>query len=322
MTWAFGGRFLAKARKAQEAAPGPEDFTAGAVYRAVLLDTIQHPATILPAAASGVAVLYMALFGLDLGGFAVAFVSALAAGAAWVFNYFLRGEDLARRHVEKLHKLRRELRLGEVESLVEDWRATGHADGLQQAEELSAAYRHLDEALRQRLAQDGAGPAFTLQRLRVLAEDTYREGVAILRQALVVHSTAEQVDRGKLERELDEWRRELESTDDTRREALSTRIAAHEKRLELLDGQARKLDELLAKSETLEAALEATCLEIADIGNSETLFHRGSAADDLERAMNAARSAEERVRGAGAAAREDDDIYLKAGRGPESTTET
>lgn len=320
--WAFGGRFLAKARKAQ-AAPGPEDFTAGAVYRAVLLDTIQHPATILPAAASGVAFLYMALFGLDVGGFAVAFASAIAAGAAWVFNYFVRGEDLARRHVEKLHKLRRELRLGEVESLVEEWRATGHADGLQQAEELSAAYRHLDEALRQRLAQDGAGPAFTLQRLRVLAEDTYREGVAILRQALVVHSTAEQVDRGKLERELDEWRRELQGMEDAgRQEALSTRIAAHEKRLELLDVQARKLDELLAKSETLEAALEATCLEIADLGNSETLFHRGSAADDLERAMNAARSAEERVRGAGAAAREDDDIYLKAGRGPESTTET
>lgn len=315
---------LAKARKArEEAAPGPEDFTAGAVYRAVLLDTLQHPATILPAAASGVALLYMALFGLDVAGFAVAFASALAAGAAWVFNYFVRGEDLARRHVEKLHRRRRELRHSEVETLVEEWRATGHADGLQQAEELSAAYRHLDDALRQRLAQDGAGPAFTLQRLRVLAEDTYREGVAILRQALVVHSAAEQVDRGKLEQELDGWRRELQGMDDAgRREALSTRIAAHEKRLGLLDAQARRLDELLAKSETLEAALEATCLEIADFGNSETLFHRGSAADELERAMNAARSAEERVRGAGAAVTEDDDIYLKAGRGPESTTET
>ena len=289
--------------------PGPEDFTAGAVYRAVLLDTIQHPMTILPAAVAGVGTFYMALLDLTPTAFAITFGSALTAAAAWVFNYFVRGEELARQHVQSLRELRRELRHEEVTALVDDWHGTDHQEGRQQAEELVAAYERLSELLRRRLRQ-GGGPGFTLERLRILAEDTFREGTSILRQAFDVHQAMVHADGDKLERELAAWRAE---GGDTPREALATRIAAHERRLALLATQDQKLDELLARSETLEAALESTCLEVLDLANPEALFERGSAADELERAMNAARNVEERMRGVSATP-EDDEIYLASGR--------
>ena len=86
--------------------PGPEDFTRKAIYRAVLKDTLQHPLTIFPAAASALGGLYMGLFGLDPSSLAVVFGGALLGAGAWVFNYFIRGEALAERRVQKLRELR------------------------------------------------------------------------------------------------------------------------------------------------------------------------------------------------------------------------
>ncbi len=73
---------------------------------------------------------------------------------------------------------------------------------------------------------------------------------------------------------------------------------------------------MLAQSEELESALESTYLETADLGNAEALFARGSSAEELERAVNAARRVEERLRQMGAP-REDEDIYLEAGHRPD-----
>ena len=71
----------------QDQAPGEEDFSRGAIHRAVLAETLQHPLTILPAAVSAVSGLYMGLFGLGPEAFAVAFGGVLLAAGAWVYNY-------------------------------------------------------------------------------------------------------------------------------------------------------------------------------------------------------------------------------------------
>lgn len=304
-----------KSAKGEARAPKPEDFKAEAVRRAVFWDTIQHPMTILPAAVSGVGALYIGLLGLDIKAFAVTFASAFLAAGAWVFNYFIRGDDLAREKVDKLLAERRRMRGDVVKSLIRDWQDAFYPEGLQQSKELDAAYHRLDKVLTDRLAKD-VGPGFTMQRLRALAEDTYREGISILTQALEVRKSIKESDRDKLERELALWQDARNAPGAKGLEALDTRIAAHQRRLGLIEAQQKKLDDLLAESETLEAALESTALEVVDLSNPEALFSRGSAAEELERAMNAAQRAEERIRGT-ASAPDEDDIYLKAGQSPD-----
>jgi hypothetical protein len=287
--------------------PTAEDFSPRAVNRAVLSETLQHPLTILPAALSGVGALSIGILGLAPTSAALTFASTLLAAGAWIVNYFLRGETFAERYVERLQEKRLALREEEVEGLVREWQATGHADGIQQLRDLREAYAQLRAFLEERLAGE-QGHGLQLRRLQVLAEDTFRGGVAILRQALHLVRALASVDRATLERELATWQAE-----EGQSSTLVTRIAAHEERLELCAEQEEAIEHLLAESEILEAALQKTHLEAAKLESPDVLFARGHTASELERAVEAARRVEERLRGREAVAA-GDDIYLEAGR--------
>lgn len=305
-----------------------EKFNSRAVYRAVLSETLQHPATILPAAVAAVGGLYMGVIGLDPTAFAVTFGGALVATGAWIVNYFLRGESLAEKHLEVLreqrrqsHEEERQSRLSEAFELAAEWQALGHAEGMQQASELGEAYGKLEDYLQERLRQD-KGSTLSIERLAVLAEDTYREGIVVLRKALDLSRALRQLDKAKLEREVADWRAELgalrlvtqpSNVQETQMQSLETRMAAHQQRLELHDEYTQSLHQLLAQSEQLEAALESTSLQAADLSNADVLLTTGHSATELERAVNAARRVEERLRGVSEPHREEDEIYLSAG---------
>lgn len=303
------------------AVPGAEAFTREAIYRAVLKDTVQHPMTLLPAVASVLGGLSMGLFGADPATLAVTFGGALAATGVWVYNYFIRGEALAKKRVEKLRALREQRRHQQVADLEAEWQAAGLAEGVQQARELKEAYQKLEAFLSGRLAEaggvgGGGTSGFGVQRLMVLAEDTYREGVAILRAALSTYQALQQVDHEKLRRELAAWQQELASvrqaSEETARiESLETRIASHERRLQLFKERVESVDRLFAESEALESAIETTYLEAVDLKGSEDLFARGNAVSALERAVGAARRVEDRLREMENPGK-DDDIYLAA----------
>ena len=260
----------------------------------------------------------MGLFGPGPASFTATFASALVASGAWIFNYFIRGEALAERHVAKLRQRRRARHEAELKALEAEWAATGYDEGERQARELRQAYQQLVAFLEERVHGKGRGQA---ERLKALAEDTYREGAGILRQALDAFRALRKVDRNKLESELFEWRAELgrlkrtrgsSALDEARTAGLDTRIAAHERRLRLWEDQANSAEKLLAESEVLEAALESTYLELVDLDNPEALFSRGHAVEALERAVTAARRVDERLRGLSAPSPEAEDVYLAA----------
>lgn len=315
-------RAKGKKRKEQASAvPGAEQFTREAIYRAVLKDTVQHPMTLLPAVASALGGLTMGLFGADPTTMAVTFGGALAATGVWIYNYFIRGEELAKKRVEKLRKLRKQRRHQQVADLETEWQKAGLAEGVQQARELKEVYQKLERFLSGRLVESGGvgdnASGFNTQRLMVLAEDTYREGVTILRTALATYQALQQVDHEKLRRELEAWQRELAAVKEAqaegaRIESLETRIASHQRRLQLFKERVESVDRLFAESEALESALETTYLEAVDLKGSEDLFARGHAASALEQAVTAARRVEDRLR-AMENPDKGDDIYLTAG---------
>ncbi len=306
--------------------PGPEDFTRKALYRAVLKDTLQHPLTIFPAAASALGGLYMGLFGLAPASLAVAVGGALVGAGAWVVNYFIRGEALAENRVAKLRARRERYHHAEVASLEAEWSQTGLPEGVQQARELREAYQKLDEFLKGRLTAQGSGGrtadrGLSVQRLMVLADDTYREGAAILRSALETYHALRQVDHEKLELELAAWQEELRTVqlagaEPARVESLETRIASHQRRLQLFRERLESIDRLFAESEALEAALENSYLEAVDLQSPDAMLGHGQAASALERAVGAARRVEDRLRAIDGSPKEDE-IYLAAAERPE-----
>ena len=311
---------VTKAGVAARKVPGPEDFTRKSLYRAVLKDTLQHPLTLFPAVASALSGLYMGLFGAAPATLAVVFGGALAGAGAWVFNYFIRGEALAEKRVAKLRAARERYQHAEIAALETEWAEAGLQEGVQQARELREAYQKLNGFLEEKLLAAGGTTdrdrGLSVQRMMVLAEDTYREGAAILRSALQTWQALQQVDHDKLQNELALWREELRTVKQAeatafRIESLEKRIASHERRIELFTERVKSIDQLFAESEALEAALENSYLEAVVLKSPEAMLGQGQAASALERAVAAARRVEDRLRGVDQA--KDEEIYLTAG---------
>jgi hypothetical protein len=269
----------------------------------------------------------MLLLNASPASFAVTLGSGLLATGAWVYNFFIRGEKLVARHVEALTRRRRELSLEEVAGLEREFESLGHTEGAAQARELRQSFSTLDKFLKEKARRTGG---LGVQRLRVLGEDTYREGLGLLRKALEVYRALRSVDAVKLERELEAWRQELaaqlsplpetseapspgERKADPRVKALQSRIEAHEKRLSLHRERQHSLVGILAETERLEAALESSYLQVVDLDAGDTTLAGSDAATSLERAVEAAEKVEARLRGLGED-REDEKIYLEAGR--------
>jgi len=285
-----------------------EDFTPRAVQRAVLQDTLQHPATILPGALATVAALWSVAIDLSPASLLAMLGFGFVSAAAWVINYVGRGDTLAERHIHKLRALRADYERREVEELALACQRAGFIAGAQGVQELTAAYHKLHHFLVEQQAGQGnvSGEQF-----RVLAEDTYRHGVAIAHRALNLFQALQGVDVHTLEQERQTWIRQREQEGSS--ESLERNIESCTKRLDRYRRRTEELQTLLAQLNELETALETTYLEVVDLVGQETsagLFESGAAAH-LERAVAAARRVEQRLRGFGSADTQADEEYLE-----------
>src|SRR5262249_48226835 len=110
--------------------PKPEDFTGAAVERAVLKESLQHPATIYPLAASALALSWTVIvapspvsLGLMLG---LAFTSA----SSFVYNYVVKGPERAQNYVNRLRELRRKCEVQSLDQLTVSFNRVGFGDGV------------------------------------------------------------------------------------------------------------------------------------------------------------------------------------------------
>ena len=111
----------------------------------------------------------------------------------------------------------------------------------------------------------------------VLAEKTYKQGLSVLADALRLTQVIFSSNNDRLEAEIVELEREIESlrknqAPPARVEIKEAIIHSHQERLELLGQQQLRLDELLYQSNQCEASLARTRIELAVLpaGNSET----------------------------------------------------
>jgi hypothetical protein len=297
--------------------PKPEDFSREAVSRAVLSQTVQHPATILPISLAVLGTFWNAAISATPESVGVTIALAFTGLAAWVWNYVIQGEKRAARHVHELRQRRSAYESLALEEFIVSCEEGEFGDGAKEARELSAAYERLRRFLEER---SGGGPDLSAERFAVLAEDTFQQGLSVLQKALAIHAALRSVDIGRLEGELSGWRQKLTSLKGSvsrrERDSLARQIDAHEKRIARYKERKETLAGLLAEANDLETALETSHLQVVDLMSSDataSLSH-GSPGATLERAVAAARSVEEKLRGLGDQDTGSDEDYLEAGK--------
>lgn len=221
------------------------------IFKAVRNKCIQSPFTVLPLALAGGILLLTASFGLGFFGIFAAFVLGVIGAAAFVYNMWIRGEDLTRDHIRWMMEQLKEERhssLGEIAKMCQD---IGFSEGAKEASELSAAYSQYTSFLETRA---GAKLGSAVSQRLALAESAREAGIAHLRQAAEIHMALAAVDIGKLRREHLEWTEKLiESA--MSKGVVETQIAAHTRQIERFEEMAHRRDQLVASSNELEAAL-------------------------------------------------------------------
>jgi|AGTN01.1.fsa_nt_gi hypothetical protein len=277
--------------------PTADDFKGESVANTVLKDALQHPATIYPAALSVLSVFWTVVVNPSPQSIGAACLFAFVSASAFVWNYVVKGPEKAAAHVVQLREQRSAFELHSLDELKTACELAGYVEGAKEVGELKTAYSNLTTYLKEQKKGD------SLDRFRLLAEDTFRQGVRVLEQALDIFKALSTVNTKTLNKEIKDWKREKELRADDESpasKALDTQIAAHEKRLELYDRSLERLAELIAQVNEIEAALETTHLEMVDLGSKDPttlLSDDGGAANRLKRAVTAARKVEDRLRG-------------------------
>jgi hypothetical protein len=300
--------------------PKPEDFSKRAVMQAVFSEAIQHPTTLFPAAIALLSGLYMGLVSFDETSLAVTLISGLLSLASWIYHYFVRGETIAANYIRELKEKRKDYKKQQVEDIEARCQAAGFTEGQQAAKELLEAYTRLYQFLKEKFQQV---KSMTAQRFMILAEEAYDQGVQFLNKALVLYQALEQIDEKKLIKELSAWQEEVKNLEKYKNkdeeqkglviQVLQEKINSHRKRLELFSGRGETLKQLLDQCEVLEATLDSAYLEVVDLIDSDRLMSvkPDNVASNLERAVAAARKAEDRLRNLGKQEEIDDSIYTQ-----------
>jgi hypothetical protein len=311
----LGGNQRNSSRDAPTQQPGKkpqaEDFTGEAVSRAVLKETLEHPATIYPAAGSALAVAWTVMVAASPTSVAFALGCAFVGASAFIYNYVIKGPDRANAYIAKLRELRRSHSLIELEQFALECSRNGLVEGASGARSLKASYVHLTEYLASH--KDG----IAADRFTSLAEDTFQEGVSILQQALAIYKAVEVNDLSVLQKDMDRLKRQRSQLDPKSPmvKSVDIQIESTQRRIDLEIQQQNELAELFAQASEIEAALQSTYLELIDMQSHNqlgALNEEGGAATRLKSAVEVARRVERKLRGDDSESEAKREKYLQA----------
>ncbi|HEY9681186.1 MAG TPA: hypothetical protein V6C86_06375 [Oculatellaceae cyanobacterium] len=276
--------------------PQASDFTGEAVSRAVLKETLEHPATIYPAAGSAVALAWTLMVGLSPASVAFGLGCAFIGASSFIYNYVIKGPDRATAYIAKLRELRRTHSLIELDDLGQKCRKAGLREGFTEAGELKDVYQHLTGYL------ESHKDSMSADRFLILAEDTLQEAIRILNQALEIYSSVEAMDVQELQNEIASLKHTRGTVDDKNpmAKAIDSQIESGEKRMSLYTQQQSELTQLFSQISDIESALRSSYVDLVGMQNqslSAKLNDNEGAAGRLKSAVEVARRVEARLRG-------------------------
>ena len=255
-----------------------------AIRRRLLSDAVQHPSTLLPLAVVTASGIYLLLLSPVLGGgfwsIGMLVVCSVVAAASFVWHYIFRYTEGYAERVRELMDLQDRAREREkqaqmsrlCESLQAEFTSNDSTEGLKVLSGLVGGYEQLQPSLC--LPMDTGSLA--MAHVPSLAEETYQRGLSVLSDALDLMKVTQAPGRGRLEREVEELGKEVETLkeDDSQVERLRIKegiLGSHRQRLDMLDQLQVRVDQLLYQAGRCEASLHRARLELAALkaGNAE-----------------------------------------------------
>jgi hypothetical protein len=137
-------------------------------------------------------------------------------------------------------------------------------EGVKAVSDLVYEYSHLQPLLARRKVTD----SIALGQLPALAEETFKQGLSVLHDALDLMEASSAADKERLERENRDIEKEIAklSDDPTQEQRISIRrerMASNVELLQIMNQQQARIDELLYQSDRCGASLHRTRMELA-----------------------------------------------------------
>jgi hypothetical protein len=275
--------------------PGLDDFNSGKVARAVQIECLTHIATIIPFAVSLVALFWTFLIAASMGSVALFFAGIFTGTSAYIWNYFVNGENRVNAHYAKLMAERRSLKITEFQDFIRNSESDNFDRGADEGRELLKVFNELMTYIAK------SKRATALNGFRFRAEAAFEQGCSVLEHAYEVFKALHTVDVKTIQAAVTALEEELKGlTDDDDKAMQNRQIEAHRKQLDFYHKKEKQLKELLTLVDEIEAALQTTYLGLLELGSEDPiafLSEDGDAAKQLVSAFEAAQRVEARLRG-------------------------
>ena len=199
--------------------PSVESLSEEAIRKGLRSDAMQHPTTILPFALCILSFIYFVLYspvlGGDLGAIILLICSGIVAAGSFFWRYSIRYHQEYARRIQELMALqdreRTEIEQAELkelrEALQSGFSSANSTEGLKALKELVHEYEQLQPVL-DRTKETGS---LSLAHIGTLAEQTYRQGLSALADALELMRAIHSSNKESLEAEIVGLEREIES---------------------------------------------------------------------------------------------------------------
>jgi uncharacterized membrane protein (DUF106 family) len=286
-----------------------ESLSEAAIKKALRSDAVQHPATILPFTLFVLSIIYFVLFSPVLGGALPAIIllvaSGLVAAGAFLWRYFVRyAEEYARRAQEIMELQDRERTKREEaeltqsqETLQTGFSSIGSDAGHKALEGLVHEYEEFRRVVSRRRKTD----PMSIARVSALADETYRQGLSVLTDALELARAIHSSKVERLETELADLEKEIrEAKADGSLAGLieikESTAKSHKERLDMIAKQQLRVDQLFYQSDRCEASMNRTRLELAALRVDSAETGVSAVIETLRGTINQAREVQEELR--------------------------
>ena len=282
-----------------------ESLSEEAIKRDIRRAALKHPATLVSFILSILFFIIVLVSAFQLWAVILLIISALATVGSFFWRYVLRyDQEYERRTQELLERLDRDAgQRGQtgLQRLKDDvqtgFSRVNSADGLKALQELVHEY----EQLRPVLDRGKDTDPLAVAHIPSLAEETYRQGLGVLAGCLDLMREISSPNNRKLEGELTDLESQISALeeDPTQTERLSimkATVDSHKQRLGLIQQQSLRVDGLLHQSDSCEASLHRTRIELAALKADNVDARVSAVTNALQSTINQAKEVQEELK--------------------------
>lgn len=283
------------------------------IRRAVLSEALQHPATEIPLAFTCVVGIFLLLIEpvLGLGAMAsyvalgLGSLSGLTAAGSFIWRYVLNFDQayaeksqVLREQQQRSSQQREQAGLAQVRArLTEGFRETRLAEGHYVLRDLDYEFKELKAVIARHKETD----PLTLSYLPTLVDETFRQGLSVLDDALELARATSSPHDQRLEAEIQDLESKIrensgKKNDQERAKLWQEKLDVSRRRLELIGKERLRLEGLLQQATKCEAALHETRIQVASLKADTWTVSVNTVLETLQKTIDQAKAVQEEMR--------------------------